>query len=214
MSTNLPDLWFQDVRKGKDDLTTLQNTMMSLLGPSAGALVTYAEALDRFNQGHTERAIETAMPSAIKNVMAGLRYLSEGQALTMKGDTLMEEVPARYALAQMLGFTPDKIAQAQKANIEMKNAEQEIIKRHDDLLNAFFIALDGGDESMMDRVIAKIVKYNSVNPEKGIDSKTLLSSVKKRYQERALANITGGMGINKKLIGKLDSWREYGNTEE
>jgi hypothetical protein len=214
MSLNIPDMWFPDVRKSKDELTYVQNAMVNLLGPSAGALITYAEALDRFSQGHTERAIETAMPSAIKNIMAGTRYLVEGKALTMKGDTLMEEVPDRYALAQMLGFTPEKIAQAQKANIEMKNAEQEIINRHNDLLNAFFIALDSGDDAMMDKVIAKIVKYNTVNPEYGIDSKILMNSVKKRYEDRALANITGGMGINKKLIGKLESWREYGETEE
>jgi len=214
MSLNIPDMWFPDVRKSKDELTYIQNAMVNLLGPSAGALITYAEAYDRFSQGHTERAIETAMPSAIKNIMAGTRYLSEGKALTMKGDTLMEEVPDRYALAQMLGFTPEKIAQTQKANIEMKNAEQEIINRHNDLLNAFFIALDGGDDAMMDRVIAKIVKYNSVNPEYGINSTVLMNSVEKRYQDRALASITGGMGINKKLIGKLESWREYGETEE
>jgi len=213
MSTNLPDLWFQDVRKGKDDLTTLQNTMMSLLGPSAGALVTYAEALDRFNQGHTERAIETAMPSAIKNVMTGLRYLSEGQALTMKGDTLMEEVPARLALAQMLGFTPDKIAQAQKANIEMKNAEQEIIARHNDLLNAFFIALDSGDTYMMDKVIAKIVHFSQTNPGKAITPDALTNSIKTRYKNRALSNITGGMGIDKRMIPQLEGWRNYANEE-
>ena len=213
MSTNLPDLWFQDVRKGKDDLTTLQNTMMSLLGPSAGALVTYAEALDRFNQGHTERAIETAMPSAIKNVMTGLRYLSEGQALTMKGETLMEEVPARLALAQMLGFTPDKIAQAQKANIEMKNAEQEIIARHNDLLNAFFIALDSGDTYMMDKVIAKIVHFSQTNPGKAITPDALTNSIKTRYKNRALSNITGGMGIDKRMIPQLEGWRNYANEE-
>lgn len=213
MSTNLPDLWFQDVRKGKDELTQLQNTMMSLLGPSVGALVTYAEALDRFNQGHTERAIETAMPSAIKNVMAGTRYLVEGKALTMKGDTLMEEVPARYALSQMLGFTPDKIAQAQKANIEMKNAEQEILQKHNDLLNAFFIALDSGDSGMMDKVIAKIVHFSRANPGNAINPEELISSVKGRYKNRALANITGGMGINKKLIPQLESWRKYAEEE-
>jgi hypothetical protein len=213
MSTNLPDLWFQDVRKGKDELTQLQNTMVSLLGPSVGALVTYAEALDRFNQGHVERAIETAMPSAIKNVMAGTRYLVEGKALTMKGDTLIEEVPARYALSQMLGFTPDAISKAQKANIEMKNASEEIISRHNDLLNAFFIALDSGDTSMMDRVIAKIVHFSQTNPGKAIMPDDLFDSVKQRYENRALANITGGMGIDKKLIPQLQGWRDYANKE-
>jgi len=139
--------------------------------------------------------------------------LSEGKALTMKGDTLMEEVPARLALAQMLGFTPDKIAQAQKANIEMKNAQQEIIARHNDLLNAFFIALDSGDTYMMDKVIAKIVHFSQTNPGKAITPDALTNSIKTRYENRALSNITGGMGIDKRMIPQLEGWRNYANEE-
>jgi hypothetical protein len=211
MNMNLTDMWFPDVRKSQDEVDYMQNMFINLLGPSVGALlVNYPEALKRYNDGHIERAIEGMMPAAIKNAMAGTRYLVEGQALTLKGNTLVEDITAREALSQMLGFSPERVAQAQKATIEAKNVNEDIKSRRTDLLNAFFIAVDGGDEDMLQRVLDKMAKFNSSIPEFAINGETLSNSVIKRYQDRALANVTGGMGLDKKLIPRLESMLDYG----
>ena len=211
MNTNLPDLWFPDVRKGTDETDYVKNMFINALGPSAGAiLVNYPEAIKRYNDGYTERAMEAMMPAAIKNVLVGVRYMSEGQATSIKGN-LIEEVNAGEALAQMLGFSPESVAQSQRANIEMKNVNESILKKRTDLLNAFFIALDGGDERMLDKVLEKVAKYNASVPELPILPDTLLKSVTKRYKDRALADITGGMGVNKKLIPRLEGMLDYSN---
>jgi hypothetical protein len=211
MNMNLTDMWFPDVRKSQDEVDYMQNMFINLLGPSVGALlVNYPEALKRYNDGHIERAIEGMMPAAIKNAMAGTRYLVEGQALTLKGNTLVEDITAREALSQMLGFSPERVAQAQKSTIEAKNVNEDIKSRRTDLLNAFFIAVDGGDEDMLQRVLDKMAKFNSSIPEFAINGETLSNSVIKRYQDRALANVTGGMGLDKKLIPRLESMLDYG----
>jgi len=209
MSVNLNDMWFPDVKKSNDEVQYMQNMITNLLGPTAGAFLNYGEALKRYNDGHTERAFEAIVPAAIKNVMVGTRYLVEGKALTLKGAELDSNVTAGKALAQMLGFTPEEIAQKQKASIEMKGAEQEILNRHTDLLNSFFIAMDAGDSDMLERVMGKIIKFNVANPGSAIKADTLRTSVIKRYKDRALANITGGMGINKKLAPQLKDMLGY-----
>ena len=209
MSVNLNDMWFPDVKKSNDEVQNMQNRITSLLGPTTAALLNYGEALKRYNDGHTERAIEIMMPSAIKNVMVGTRYLVEGKALTLKGAELDSNVSSGEAVAQMLGFTPEKIAQKQKATFETKGVEQDILNRHTDLLNAFFIALDSSDTAMTEKVINKIAKFNAANPGNAIDFDTLYDSVIKRYEGRALANVTGGMSINKKLIPQLDHMLDY-----
>ena len=209
MGINLTDMWFPDVRKSQNEVQYVQNMMTNLLGPTAGALMGYAEAVKRYREGYSERALEAMMPAAIKNVMIGTRYLVEGKAKTMKGATLDENVNPAEALAQMLGFSPEDTAQKQKASFEMKNANETIIAHHNDLLNAFFIAVDGHDTVMMTKVIQKIQKFNRTNPGVAIDPDTLFNSVQRKYQDRALANITGGMPINKKLIGQLNGMREY-----
>ncbi len=63
---------------------------------------------------------------------------------------------------------------------------------------------------MMARVIQKISKFSQTNPRVGIDPDNLVDSIDKRYKDRALANITGGMGLNKNLIPELLPMLEYG----
>jgi hypothetical protein len=211
MNMNLTDMWFPDVRKSQDEVDYMQNMFINLLGPSVGALlVNYPEALKRYNDGHIDRAIEGMMPAAIKNAMTGTRYLVEGQALTLKGNTLVDDISAREALSQMIGFSPERVAQAQKSTIEAKNINETIKHRRTDLLNAFFMAVDSGDEDMLDRVLEKMSKFNTTVPELAINGETLSNSVIKRYQDRALANSTGGMGLDKKLIPRLEGMLDYG----
>ena len=209
MGINLTDMWFPDVKKSQDEVQYMQNLMINLMGPTIGAGVNYVEAYKRYNDGYTERAIEVMMPAAIKNVLVGTRYMMEGKALTMKGATLDEEVTPAEALAQMLGFSPEDTAKKQKSAIELKSANEEIMSRHNDLLNAFFIAVDGNSPEDMQRVIEKIMKFNAANPAVAIDGGALYDSVQRRYKDRALANITGGMPINKKLMPYLDGMRDY-----
>jgi hypothetical protein len=209
MNTNLTDMWFPDVRKSNDEVSYLQNVFINLLGPTAGAGINYAEAIRRFNDGHTERALEIMMPAAIKNAMVGTRYLVEGRAVTLKGNEVDADIPAASALAQMLGFSPEDTAQKQKAAIEMKNVNEKIIGRRTDLLNAFFMSVDAGDSDMLERVLEKIVTFNTTNPMVGIDPNSLFKSVDKRYKDRALANITGGMSVNKNLMPQLQGMLDY-----
>jgi hypothetical protein len=209
MSINLTDMWFPDVRKSNDEVQYLQNMFTNLLGPTAGALLNYGEAVKRFNDGHTERAFEAMMPAAIKNVMVGTRYMMDGKALTLRGAEVDSEITPAEAVAQMIGFSPEDTAQKQKASFEMKNANEQIMSRRTDLLNAFFMAVDSGDSDMLGTVIEKIQNFSMTNPGAAIDGDNLIDSVTKRYEDRALSNITGGMGINKKLIPQLMPMLDY-----
>jgi hypothetical protein len=62
---------------------------------------------------------------------------------------------------------------------------------------------------MLEKVIEKINRFNSTNPMVGIDPNSLFKSVEKRYKDRALANITGGMSVNKNLMPQLTGMLDY-----
>ena len=209
MNTNLTDMWFPSTKQSKDEVQALQNTMTALMGPTVGAALGYAEALKRFNDGHYERAAEAMLPAGIKNIFVGTRYLVEGKALTLKGDTLDDNVPARDALKQMFGFSPEDTAQKQKAAMAMKNEDIHILARKTDLENAFFMSVDGHDADMRKRVIKKIIKFNGANPEYAIDADAIYTSVEKRYTQRAMANITGGVNITPKAMARLTPMLDY-----
>jgi hypothetical protein len=213
MSTNVTDMWFRDVKKNQDEVAYVQNMMLNLLGPTAGLIVNSAEAVKRFNDGHVERAFEVMSPALIKNLLAGTRLATEG-ALTMKGDTLIENISPTQAFAQMLGFTPEDLAQRQSANIEAKGIEQAVLNRQQDLLNFYAMALDSGDTDGEAKVLAKIDEFNDANPWATISGKTLRASMKKRAQIKASADDLGGLRINKKFVEESANYTGYANDDK
>ncbi len=210
---SLNDMWYRDSRKSPDEVTAVQNMMVNLLGPSAGLLINAAEATKQYNDGHIQRALETATPAVIKNALKGIRLSTEGRATTLKGNELVGDITGYEALVQGLGFSPERVAQRQKSNIEMKNAEQNILNRRQALLDGFFMSIDNSDGDMTDRVLDKVQKFNAANPGVAITGKNLANSVNTRFKLRAMAEATGGMSINKKLIGQLQDMADWGNPE-
>jgi len=209
---SLNDMWFRDNRKSPDMESAAQAYIVSLMGPAVGLGVSVFKAIDQVNQGHYDRALETVTPAIIKNSLKAARFGNEG-ALTLSGDVLIDDFSAVEIATQALGFSPERLAQKQKANIEMKGAEQEILKKHQDLLNAYFMAIDTSDEDLQNRITEKIIRFNVSNPGAAITVKNLQASIKRRYQQRALAAGTGGAHINKKLIGQIGEMNAYGNPD-
>jgi hypothetical protein len=210
---SLNDLWYRDTRSSPDNVTGLQNMLVNLLGPTAGLAVNAAKGLDELNDGHIQRSMETFSPAFLKNVLKGIRLGTEGRATTLKGNELVGDITGYEALVQSLGFSPERVAQRQKSNIEMKTAEQNILNRRQALLDGFFMSIDNSDGDMTDRVLDKVQKFNAANPGVAITGKNLTNSVKTRFKLRAMAEATGGMSINKKLIGQLQDMADWGNPE-
>ena len=215
MSTNLTDMWWRDTKRNQDEVTNTQNAIINLLGPSAGMIINSAEAVKRFNDGHVERAFETIAPAAIKNIMVGSRLASEG-ALTMKGDTLLENISAKEAFLQMLGFSPERLAQRQAANIEAKSMEEALKSRRQDYLNFLAMAYDAGDSDAVAKILEKIADWNMIHPEKEfqINFNTIKASMKKRAVERAQASMLGGLRINKAFINRAEEMTAYADDDE
>lgn len=213
MSTNLTDMWFRDVKKNQDEVDYAENMIISLLGPTVGIGMKIPEALKRFNDGNVERAAEALAPAAFKNVLAASRLAKEG-ALTMKGDTLIEDISGTEAFTQMLGFTPERLAQRQSANIEAKSYEENVKQRRQDLLNFLAMAIEREDEDGEAKVLAKIDKFNEANDWLPIKGSTIRASLKKRAKERAMAGELGGIRINKNFRDLAEEQTRYAEDED
>ena len=177
----LNDLWFRDSRKSPDEVSAMQAFLVDLMGPSVGLGITAAESLKQVKEGHIWRGMETASPALLKNAMKGIRIsdtFGEGRATNLKGNVLVDDFGIGEVVGQTMGFSPERLAQRQKANIEMKTAEQEIIHRRQSLLNAYFMAFDNQDSDMMERVTEKIARFNKSNPGLGIKGSNLSRSIR------------------------------------
>jgi hypothetical protein len=213
MSTNLTDMWFRDVKRNQDEVTYVQNLMINLLGPVAGMGINAAEAVKRFNDGNTYRAFEAVSPAVLKNLLVGSRIASEG-ALTMKGDTLLDDISGKEAFIQMLGFSPERLAQRQAANIEAKAMEVSIDNRRQDLLNFLAMAYDADDDAAVEKILDKISAFNNTYPEKAILASTISSSMQKRAKVRAMADAAGGLRVNKAFLDRAAEMTEYADEDD
>jgi hypothetical protein len=75
------------------------------------------------------------------------------------------------------------------------------------------MSIDTSDDDLYDRVLDKIANFNTKYPEIAITGSTLSRSLKERYRRRALAQTTGGISIDKRLIGSLGELGAYGEEE-
>jgi hypothetical protein len=214
---SLNDLWYKDARRSPDSVSAMQNFFISLMGPSVGILANFANAYDQYKDGHIWRAIETGMPALIKNFMKGIRFsdIGEGKATAANsGNTIMDDFSTAEVIGQGLGFTPERFAQRQKSNFEAKTADVEINEKKTRLMNAYFLAIDNDDDSLLDKTLDKIDQFNDTYPDKGITRETLQNSIKGKYKNREMAEETGGINIPKKSMERAIEMQRYGNSDK
>jgi hypothetical protein len=76
------------------------------------------------------------------------------------------------------------------------------------------MAWDNHDSDMRSRVLEKVREFNRKYPEKAITFGNLQNSAKTRMKQRRLANSLGGANIDPKLVRRLRSMGDYGDTSE
>jgi hypothetical protein len=114
----------------------------------------------------------------------------------------------------MLGFSPERLAQRQAANIEAKAMEVAIDGRRQDLLNFLAMAYDADDDAAVEKLLDKIDTFNDAYPEKAITATTIRSSMQKRAKVREMANEAGGLRVNKAFLDRAAEMTEYADEDD
>jgi tetratricopeptide (TPR) repeat protein len=198
-------LWRDDARR-LSEVGPLIYATEHLLGPAYSVLyLNPTRALEYMHKGQNERAIETLMPSFIKNGMKGVRFATEG-ALNSKGVPIVEDINAYSSIMQIFGFTPATLSEAYARAGARKTAEQAINNRKTALLDALYLAKSTGDiEGEMD-MYEKIDAFNLRHPEKEISAKSMKRS--EDMHEKALTQYTDGVRLDPKLKDYLIETRK------
>ena len=172
----LNDLFFQDWE------------FKGLLGPSFGMFENAQRAYDRFKEGQTERAIETMMPSAIRQILKAYRFSEEG-VKTPKGYEVVakEDLDWMDIAMQGIGYAPIKVSAKQTENFKLKKLEQEREEERTELLKRSVYARRGISDEDPDDIQEDIDKFNSKFPNRRITPATIMQSDQaRRRQERAV----------------------------
>ena len=186
--------------------------MEHFFGPSYSTLfVNPQRALELFNQGHTDRALETLSPSFIRNPLKAYRFANEG-ALNRKGAKIVDDVDGLQVFNQILGFTDAELSEAYARAGVMKKVEQHMNTRRHSLLDAFYLANTNGDDEMKAKILENISSFNKAFPIKAITGETLVQSHKTRVNN--LINSVDGVYIPPKLRATLLKYRDHEDDED
>jgi hypothetical protein len=176
-------------------------------GPAYQTLaVNPTRAAKLFDEGQTERAFETLLPSALKNVMKGFRFAIEG-ATTTNGIKIIDDPNALNNLLQIFGFTNADLSEAYTRASSLKKYEKHIMDRRTHLLDTYYLAKSNGDTEMMSKIRDDMRAYSSKVPAGiKITDDTISRSIRGHKEREKQAR--DGVVISKKLKDQAD--REAG----
>jgi hypothetical protein len=175
------DLIFREARGDKADATGLSQVIESALGAPYSIANNMFRAKDLLADGHTERAIETALPIGMRNVLKGLRYSTEG-VNTLRGDPVMGEVDGTSAAMQILGFAPADLSRQYETNAYIKKESARILQKRDTMAKKYYVARREGDFERAAELRQELFEFGAKYPELGIDDEYLNKSVSTRDQ--------------------------------
>lgn len=202
----LDDMWFRDGRKNQDEAEALQSFLVDALGPTIGIGINAARAVDLWNQGHGDRALEAVSPAIAKNVLIAGRMGREGGATTLRGDILTENDSPFILMMQGLGLRSAELAERQYYNITVKGAEQAILKERQNLLNYYGLTFMSNDIDANQEAFDKMMEFNQKHPTVAIPADSIVSSIVNRFKKSAQTEY--GMYIDPRLRAQL-SQQDY-----
>jgi hypothetical protein len=192
----LDGMWLRDGRDNQDAEAAVQSFIVGILGPLAGLTVSAGRAVDLYNKGHADRAIETMLPGFAKQPMIATRYGQEG-ALTLGGDIMKKEFTPFELMMQSLGIRPADLAEIQFRNIKVKGQEQKIVDKRQNLLNIFALTFMTNDPKGNQEAFDKIMKFNKKYPSMAIDADGMINSIAGKLEKSAQTD--HGLYVDPKL---------------
>jgi hypothetical protein len=202
MSLDLVDLWLRDGMYQKSAEDAMKEQFLALLGPSVSIVMSGGKAMDLYDEGKFDRALEAVSPTILRNLQIVGRYVREGEAATARGITIDDDISYSDLFVRALGFTPEDIMRKQKIMIDRKGIEMKIETRREHLLSGLYTALHYGDDDMYDRTMEKILEFNEAFPEVAIENDTINSSLERKLKDKAKQEALGGVG--EKLYGRIE----------
>jgi hypothetical protein len=192
----LDGMWFRDGRNNLDAEAQVEAFLVGILGPTVGLLPTAFRAVDLYNKGHGDRALETLLPGFAKQPLIAARYAQEG-ARTMQGDIMKKELSPFELMMQGLGIRPADLAEIQFRNIKIKGMAEEIKAKRENLLNILGLTIMSNDEKGIQKAIDKVIKFNAKYPTIAIEIDTIFKSIEGKYEKSAQTD--HGLYVDPKL---------------
>jgi hypothetical protein len=202
-SLSFQNMWFPEAREQATAQATMQDYLVTLMGPSASLVMTVPKAIDFYNKGEIMRGMETLMPAFVKGAFTAERYSREG-ANTAGNLPIKEakEFTEGQLFMQTLGFASTDLVGQREIIYKMQGEILKVQRERTALLDKLGRAETGESDKDVEKIMDDIDKYNAKNSFLPIEDKTIAQSLAKRQKAREQAQ--RGMPYNKRFEGQFD----------
>jgi hypothetical protein len=169
--------------KSRNAESALGSVMLGLGGASLNLGANMWRGLGHFADGNYTRAIESASPKILRDVVRTGRYWNEG-LVNNAGDTVIsaEGVDAKDLFLQSMGIQPFVVSQFYAGQQAIKDTERYYTERKSDILRAFRMAETPAEHAQVRRDMAE---FNRRNPAIRITRSQMLRSKESQRQREA-----------------------------
>jgi hypothetical protein len=199
-------LLYRDGRYSPDTQQAFNNTLMANAGPVAGLVYNNIDAYKLFMEGQYQRAFEKMLPALFAKPLIASRLAEEG-AVTPSGVPLVTNVTAWEVAMQAIGFQPERIAQAQQANIQANEKKIKILNQRAAIMDRFWLERSNPDGTLDNWERAN--EFSMKHPELRITPADVQES--RKLRQKAM-NDAAAYGVNapKKLRREIVPMVDYG----
>jgi len=159
------DLWYRPPSQEETTSQQMSDALGQLLGPIAAIPLNVATGVDMMRHGNVERGLEHFLPPEAAALAKAVRYKTQG-VNNMSNEPVVpkDQITNKDLFLQSVGFTPQKIADANARNAAIKNIDKEITDRRTLLSNQYELAVLNNDEKAQSSLMPQIEKFNEANP--------------------------------------------------
>lgn len=174
------------------DKDSLGSVLVSFLGPVGTPLGAALEVIGNVKAGTpvTARNFESLLPKFIRDAGRAFEYVAGKGHVDNSGNVIqsVEQTQADYAwISQLLGFTPNSIADVNKARLVQIERDIKLRARRKAIMDDF-TDLDG------DMDFDALVDFNTENPERAITAAGIVSALKGQQEGDAMREgLTSGL---------------------
>jgi hypothetical protein len=183
---SLNNLWWRDIPQNLHD--DPRGLLLHLAGEAAGPIfgigMNFAGGFQSMEKdGGFLRTTEKFLPKFVGDYLKAIRYAYEG-AQTYDRDIILppEAFHNERFFLQAIGFTPTHLADRYEQNRAVKDMEQKLKRRRQDLINKLFLAWKLQDRQSAKEAMQNIMKWNKSNPRYPIEPRTIQQSATNRAQ--------------------------------
>ena len=160
-------------------------------GPAVSILNAWLTRVPEFmSQGEYYRALEAAVPAAVRNVLRSARFATTGGAESLRDDIIADLGPLSV-VGQFMGFAPAHYIRQLEVNTQLKKIDNAINAERQQLLRRVNLARRNADSASLRAAMEDIQAFNQRHPQSAIIPETLRRSA--QTFERTTQKVNAGI---------------------